>query len=90
MFGRTGSVWREPILRRTLRRLDGRRESLHASGQTRLMDRRPRLFRSRERSPQDERGPVSEVFSLDRREPMGEDCLKVNIYTPGLAMAAGL
>src|SRR3989304_2022894 len=37
-----------------------------------------------ERSPQDEDGPISEVFSLDRREPMGEDCLKMNVYTPGL------
>src|SRR5678816_4721664 len=32
----------------------------------------------------DEEGPISEVFSLDRREPMGEDCLKIDIYTPGL------
>src|SRR5215831_15246852 len=41
-------------------------------------------FQVGERSPQDEDGPISEVFSLDRREPMGEDCLKVNVYTPGL------
>jgi para-nitrobenzyl esterase len=41
-------------------------------------------FQVGERSPQDEEGPISEVFSLDRREPMGEDCLKVNVYTPGL------
>jgi para-nitrobenzyl esterase len=36
------------------------------------------------RSPQDADGPISEVFSLDRREPMGEDCLNVNVFTPGL------
>jgi len=41
-------------------------------------------FEVGERAPQDEAGPISEVFSLDRREPMGEDCLKVNVYTPGL------
>jgi para-nitrobenzyl esterase len=37
-----------------------------------------------ERSPQDDDGPISEVFSLDRREPMGEDCLALNVFTPGL------
>jgi para-nitrobenzyl esterase len=36
------------------------------------------------RSPQDPDGPISEVFSLDRREPMSEDCLSINVYTPGL------
>jgi para-nitrobenzyl esterase len=41
-------------------------------------------FQVGERSPQDEEGPISEVFSLDRREPMGEDCLKINIYTPNV------
>ncbi len=41
-------------------------------------------FQVKERSPQDEDGPISEVFSLDRREPMGEDCLGVNVFTPGL------
>jgi para-nitrobenzyl esterase len=41
-------------------------------------------FQVGERSPQDEDGPISEVFSLDRREPMGEDCLKINIFTPAL------
>jgi para-nitrobenzyl esterase len=41
-------------------------------------------FEVGERAPQDEDGPISEVYSLDRREPMGEDCLKINIYTPGL------
>lgn len=41
-------------------------------------------FEVGERAPQDEAGPISEVFSLDRREPMGEDCLKVNVYTNGL------
>ncbi len=38
----------------------------------------------KERAPQDEDGPISEVFSLDRREPMGEDCLAVNVFTPGI------
>ncbi|MBI4266569.1 MAG: carboxylesterase/lipase family protein [Acidobacteria bacterium] len=37
-----------------------------------------------QRSPQDEGGPISEVWALDRREPMGEDCLGINIFTPGL------
>jgi len=41
-------------------------------------------FEVGERAPQDEDGPISEVYSLDRRERMGEDCLKINIYTPGL------
>jgi para-nitrobenzyl esterase len=41
-------------------------------------------FQVRERAPQDPDGPISEVFSLDRREPMGEDCLAVNVFTPGL------
>ena len=41
-------------------------------------------FQVKERAPQDEDGPISEVFSLDRREPMGEDCLAVNVFTPGL------
>jgi para-nitrobenzyl esterase len=41
-------------------------------------------FQVGERAPQDEEGPISEVFSLDRREPMGEDCLKVDVYTPGI------
>ena len=36
------------------------------------------------RAPQDPDGPISEVFSLDRREPMGEDCLNLNVFTPGL------
>ncbi len=36
------------------------------------------------RSPQDPDGPISEVFALDRREPMGEDCLSINVFTPGL------
>ncbi|MBN1240811.1 MAG: carboxylesterase/lipase family protein [Gammaproteobacteria bacterium] len=34
------------------------------------------------RSPQDFAGPISEVFSLDRQEPMGEDCLNLNVFTP--------
>ena len=41
-------------------------------------------FHVRERAPQDADGPISEVFSLDRREPMGEDCLAVNVFTPAL------
>ena len=41
-------------------------------------------FVVRERSPQDDDGPISEVFALDRREPMGEDCLALNVFTPGL------
>jgi para-nitrobenzyl esterase len=41
-------------------------------------------FQVRERAPQDPDGPISEVFSLDRREPMGEDCLAVNVFTPAL------
>jgi para-nitrobenzyl esterase len=36
------------------------------------------------RSPQDPDGPISEVFALDRREPMSEDCLSINIFTPAL------
>lgn len=35
------------------------------------------------RSPQDPDGPISEVFALDRQEPMGEDCLNLNVFTPG-------
>src|SRR5690606_38052084 len=34
------------------------------------------------RSPQDFEGPISEVFALDRREPMSEDCLNLNVFTP--------
>jgi para-nitrobenzyl esterase len=41
-------------------------------------------FQVRERAPQDPDGPISEVFSLDRREAMGEDCLAINVFTPGL------
>lgn len=41
-------------------------------------------FEVRERAPQDPGGPISEVWSLDRREPMGEDCLSINVFTPGL------
>jgi para-nitrobenzyl esterase len=37
-----------------------------------------------ERSPQDDDGPLSEVFALDRQEAMGEDCLSINIFTPGV------
>jgi len=41
-------------------------------------------FQVKERAPQDDNGPISEVWSLDRREPRGEDCLSINIFTPGL------
>ena len=34
-----------------------------------------------QRSPQDPDGPISEVWSLDRREDMGEDCLAVNVFS---------
>ena len=34
------------------------------------------------RSPQDAEGPISEVFAMDRREPMSEDCLNLNVFTP--------
>jgi para-nitrobenzyl esterase len=36
-----------------------------------------------ERAPQDENGPLSEFDALDRWEPMGEDCLTINVFTPG-------
>ena len=45
-------------------------------------------FQVKERAPQDADGPISEVFSLDRREPMGEDCLAINVFTPGLGRGA--
>lgn len=35
------------------------------------------------RSPQDADGPISEVFALDRQEPMSEKCLNLNVFTPG-------
>src|SRR5262245_18335417 len=41
-----------------------------------------------ERAPQDTDGPISEVWSLDRREPMGEDCLSINIFTPALGRSS--
>ena len=41
-------------------------------------------FQVANRAPQDPDGPISEVFALDRREPMGEDCLAINVFTPGL------
>jgi para-nitrobenzyl esterase len=36
------------------------------------------------RAPQDPDGPISEVFALDRQEPMGEDCLNLNVFTPAV------
>jgi para-nitrobenzyl esterase len=36
------------------------------------------------RAPQDPDGPISEVFALDRQEPMGEDCLNLNVFTPAI------
>jgi para-nitrobenzyl esterase len=41
-------------------------------------------FRVGNRAPQDPDGPISEVFALDRQEPMGEDCLNLNVFTPAL------
>jgi para-nitrobenzyl esterase len=41
-------------------------------------------FQVGHRAPQDPEGPISEVWSLDRREPDGEDCLTINVFTPGL------
>ena len=41
-------------------------------------------FQVANRAPQDPDGPISEVFAMDRREPMGEDCLAINVFTPGL------
>ena len=41
-------------------------------------------FQVGHRAPQDAGGPISEVWSLDRREPDGEDCLTINVFTPGL------
>ena len=40
-------------------------------------------FQVGHRAPQDADGPISEVWSLDRREPDGEDCLTINVFTPG-------
>ncbi len=34
------------------------------------------------RSPQTLGGPLPEVAALDRREPLGEDCLNLNVFTP--------
>jgi para-nitrobenzyl esterase len=36
------------------------------------------------RSPQGPSGLISEVAAEDRREPAGEDCLRVNVFTPAL------
>jgi para-nitrobenzyl esterase len=41
-------------------------------------------FRVGNRAPQDPDGPISEVFALDRQEPMGEDCLNLNVFTPAI------
>ena len=40
-----------------------------------------------DRSPQDHEGPIPEVYALDRRQPMSEDCLHLNLWTP--AVGAG-
>ncbi|HLF10485.1 MAG TPA: carboxylesterase family protein [Gammaproteobacteria bacterium] len=37
-----------------------------------------------DRSPQDLEGPIPEVYALDRRQPMSEDCLHVNVWTPAI------
>ena len=44
-------------------------------------------FQVANRAPQDPDGPISEVFALDRREPMGEDCLASTSSRPGWAAA---
>lgn len=36
-----------------------------------------------QRSPQGAGAPVSEVAALDRYETMGEDCLRLNVFSPG-------
>lgn len=33
-------------------------------------------------APSGPNGPTVEVFSLDRKETMGEDCLSINVFTP--------
>jgi para-nitrobenzyl esterase len=40
------------------------------------------------RSPQDLDGPIPEVYALDRRQPMSEDCLHVNVFTPAAGAGA--
>ena len=37
-----------------------------------------------ERSPQNPSGLIPEVAAVDRTEPMGEDCLCLNVWTPGV------
>jgi len=39
------------------------------------------------RCPQTDAGLIPEVNAVDRREPMGEDCLVVNVWTPGASNA---
>ena len=41
---------------------------------TRIGDRSPQMRRAD--------GFISEIFALDRREPMSEDCLRINVFTP--------
>ena len=36
------------------------------------------------RSPQNPSGLIPEVDAVDRKEPMSEDCLHLNVWTPGL------
>jgi para-nitrobenzyl esterase len=44
-------------------------------------------FEVAHRAPQEGNGPISEVASLDRREPVGEDCLGLNVFAPVLGPA---
>ena len=43
---------------------------------TRVGDRCPQAY--------DAEGLISEIFALDRREAMSEDCLRINVFTPAL------
>ena len=82
---RRGAVRREPVLGRAVRRIDRRRRI--ASCRRRRSRRGAACviaFQVGNRSPQDPDGPISEVFALDRQEPMGEDCLNLNVFTPAL------
>jgi para-nitrobenzyl esterase len=41
-------------------------------------------FELGQRSPQNPAGLIPEVAAVDRTEPMGEDCLCLNVWTPGV------